>query len=208
MKKRGTHAKKKSQVAVEHLIIVGLIIIILIPTAYFLFTYQGSSSDAIKASKIEGAANQIIKAANNLYNYGTESKTTIEVTIPEGVQSISFLENEVVFNYLTSSNEISQLAKVADTELVGVIIENPVPGTQKLEIINLNLRICVTLFGIPCTFCPGVLVCDEEVYCNPISDDVCPNEYFPLDYIELGGSICNTEDPEDQCFDPECVLEP
>ena len=207
MKKRGIHSRKKSQLATEHLVIVGLVLVILIPAAYFLVTYKGYSSDAVKSSKIENAANEIVKAANNLYNYGTESKTTIEVSIPEGVQSIDFEENEIIFNYLTSTNEVNELAKAADTELVGVTIENPVPGTQKFEIINLNLRVCVTLFGIPCPFCPGVSICDGEYYCepgNPEGDGVCPNDYFPTSYITSGGKQCGTSSDE-ECYDPDCA---
>lgn len=204
MKKRGINSKNKSQIATEYLVIVGLVIIILIPTAYFLFTYKGYSSDTIKASKIENAANEIIKAANNLYSYGTESKTTIEVTIPEDIQTIEFENNEIIFNYVTESNEVNELAKAADTELVGLDIENPVPGTQKLELINLNLMICVTIPGIPCPFCPGVMVCDEPFFCSPEQDFVCPNTYFPDTYT---GEECSIIEGE-QCYDWDCDPDP
>jgi len=206
MKKRVMHSKKKSQIATEYLVIVGLVIAILAPTAYFMFTYQGSSTEAIKASKLDNAANEIISAANNLYSYGSQSKTTVDVTIPEGVESIEFEGNEIVFNYLASDNSINQLAKSADTNLVGATINNPLPGVLQMVLTNLNIQVCVSVPPALCEACPGVLICDETYNCgdgpNGI-DDVCPNEYFPTGY---GGDKCSIN-PEDNCYDVDCVCE-
>ena len=199
MKKRVMHSKKKSQIATEYLVIIGLVIAVLMPAGYLLFTYEGSSSDSIKAAKIEGAANEIVSAANNLYNYGSQSKTKADVTIPEGVESIEFSGNEIIFNYMTSSGNTNELAKAADTNIVGDIIVNPVPGVLGLDLINLNIRICVSLEGIPCEACPGVLICENPYYCDPVSDQVCPNEYLPTGFTPT----CGTNTTEN-CYDQDC----
>jgi uncharacterized protein (UPF0333 family) len=196
MKKRG----KKAQIATEHLIVIGLVLVVLVPTTYLLITYNTYSSDAVKASKLESAANEIVKAANNLYSYGTESKTTMEISIPEGVESIEFIGKEIIFNYLTSSGGTSQLAKAADVDLFGTTIENPVPGTLQIELINFNLEICVTLQGETCSLSPGVEICDIEFRCDLTSDDVCPNDYFPNGY---SGEECGTTTGETY-YDVDC----
>lgn len=199
MKKRVMHSKKKSQVATEYLVIIGLVIAILAPTAYFLLTYQGSSTDAIKSSKIDSAANEIVSAANNLYSYGSQSKTNVEVSIPEGIESISFNGNEIIFSYMGSDGNINELVKVADTNIVGAEILNPVPGLLGLDLTNLNIQICVSLEGLECEGCPGVLICNEPYFCNPISDDVCVNDYLPVGFTPQ----CGTSS-ELSCYDQDC----
>jgi len=204
MKKRVSHSKKKSQVATEYLVIVGLVIAILAPTAYFLLTYQGSSTDAIKASKIDSAANEIVSAANNLYNYGSQSKTNVEVTIPEGIESITFNGNEIIFSYIVSDGNINELVKVADTNIVGTPILNPVPGTMGLDLTNLNIQICISLENLECEACPGVLICNEPYFCNAISDEVCVNNYLPVGFEPTCGT---TTIPESNCYDQDCDLQ-
>ena len=203
MKKRGICSKAKSQVAPEYLIIAGLVFVILIPTAYLLVTYKESSADTVQASKIESVANEIVQAANNLFNYGLESQEMVDVTLPEGIESISFQGNELVFTYKDAQDKIHEVAKKADPELVGVKIENPMEGAQKLRLINLNLRVCITLPDVECPFCPGVEVCDEQFYCSAEMDYVCPNSYFPEEYLSSGGQECKTTLGED-CYDLDC----
>jgi uncharacterized protein (UPF0333 family) len=205
MKKRGD--RKKSQVATEYIVIVGLVLVILLPSAYLFFTYEKSTSDTIRNSQLESASTVIAKAANELYNFGTSSKTNVEITIPEGVDSIKFEGNEIIFAFKASDGSMNEVAEATDIEMVGDTIENPLPGKLKLDLINLNLKICVTLPGVSCLFCPGVLICDQEFYCEGPegsgefeSDGICPNEYFPAGY---NGVECGTS-AEEQCYDPDC----
>jgi len=144
------YLKKKSQVATEFLVIMGIVIVILIPAGYILLNYESSSSDSITAAKIDKASSEIIQSVNNLYTKGIESKTIMEIDIPEGVQSISFQNNEVIFTYLTSKGNSNEIAKVANANLIGETILNPVPGIKKLEIINKETVVCITTPELPC----------------------------------------------------------
>lgn len=140
---------KKSQVAMEYIIIVGLVLVILVPIILLYARYSSETNYAVTASKAEVIANEIAKAANSVYFYGEDTQTSIEVDFPSGVESISFSGNEIVFSIRTD-NGISEIAKVTEvqlTDLSGLGQIPLVPGRKKIIVKSLGDKVAVS---VPC----------------------------------------------------------
>ena len=86
--------EKRGQTSVEYLVIVGFITMIIIGILSVAFLYSGSIRDRIKVIQMENFANKIISTAESVSYAGEPSKATINVYLPEGVESISINEDE------------------------------------------------------------------------------------------------------------------
>ncbi|MEK6835240.1 MAG: hypothetical protein AABX61_03190 [Nanoarchaeota archaeon] len=108
----------KSQVATEYLVIVGLALIILIPLTILYSRYSGESSYAVTTSKVDSISKEIISNANQVNVYGKDTQVKLSLDFPQGIESISFSGNEIMFTIKNNNNEISEIVKVADTQFV------------------------------------------------------------------------------------------
>ncbi len=104
----------KSQVAIEHIMIVAIVMLILIPGIILYVRYSGQSSDAIAISKAETIAREITKAANEVYNYGQGSQKIVEADFPSQIDYVEFKQNEIIFHIIGSKGEKIEVVSVAD----------------------------------------------------------------------------------------------
>ena len=79
---------RKSQVAVEFLIVVGIAFTMLIPAMYLFSQYSSSSNNAVVSNQVDRVGRALITTAEEMYYYGKNSKTTINVYFPEKIDSI------------------------------------------------------------------------------------------------------------------------
>ena len=76
---------RRGQVAIEYMMIVGLVLLVLIPVAYYSLkeiqtsTIQNSAEDAVRTLAI---------AADEVYALGPGSRKLVEVNVPEGVVQV------------------------------------------------------------------------------------------------------------------------
>jgi len=82
---------KRGQVAIEYLMITGFVMILLIPTIYFLFSYTNSARDDVARSQIDEIGHQIIANAESAFYFGKNSRITTKVTLPDGIDKMSLL---------------------------------------------------------------------------------------------------------------------
>lgn len=112
--------KKKGQISIEYIILVGFITFIIIGTLGIAFFYSGSIKDRIKAIQINNFANKIISTAESVYYYGEPSKATISLYLPEGVKEIEFYERNLLVTIQTSSG-LEKIAFSSKVALEGTI---------------------------------------------------------------------------------------
>jgi len=87
MEKRGsTYMFGRGQVATEHLILTGIILVLVIPILFFV------SKDQTNTPYMADAVNTIDKAVESLSNLGIGSSDTVVVNIPGDVFDVEFLE--------------------------------------------------------------------------------------------------------------------
>ena len=148
----------KSQVATEYLVVAGLVLLILIPLTFLYFKYTNESSYTIAATKAEAIANEIAKAANDVYVYGRDSQFTIEADFPEGIKALFFQGNEVTFVIIDKQGKLSEIAKVSDaTFSTANTAKIPIfPGKRKILVKSLGSQVLVT---IPCISNPPQVAC-------------------------------------------------
>ena len=80
--------EKKSQMSLEYLIIVALVLSIIIP-AFFLFTtYARESNHQIAEQRIQKMGSEIIKVATEIFYYGTPSMTVIDINMPDNIDKM------------------------------------------------------------------------------------------------------------------------
>lgn len=122
---------KKGQIGVEYLIIIAFITLAVSTTLLLSQFYIGNSQTKIKINQIENFANKMINSAESVYYSGEPSKTTINVFLPEGVNSITIQNDTLIMVYSSSTGE-SKRAFESNVPLNGTISHET--GIKKLEI--------------------------------------------------------------------------
>lgn len=98
--------RKKSQSAVEYLIIIGLSLGLILPTTYLFFRYSAQSKEQIIDSQINQAGNSIIDTAEIVYFSGKDSKIILELNIPKGIENVNIIgSRELVFTRVSEIGE-------------------------------------------------------------------------------------------------------
>ena len=131
----------KSQAATEYLMVVGFVIVILIPGIYLYVKYSSESQDSVTNAKIDAISNEIVKASDLVYGYGDGSQTSVSVDLPENVVMIGFQGREIIFTVINSKGSQSEIAKVANVDMIGNI--TIVPGTKKIIVKSLGNAVSV-----------------------------------------------------------------
>ena len=83
---------KKGQISFEYIVLLGLLLIILIPTFYYTSIY---TSQNVKISKAEDLVTSLAKAADEVYASSPGTKKYDWIDVPNGVRSSSVNLNEI-----------------------------------------------------------------------------------------------------------------
>jgi len=108
--------KKRGQISLEYLIIVGFIVfivIILLGTAFF---YVLGIGDRIKINQVEGYAEKVISNSELVFFAGEPSQVTINAYLPAGINNIYILEQQIIIEVATSSG-VSTMAFASDVPI-------------------------------------------------------------------------------------------
>jgi len=97
--------RKRAQVSIEYLIVIGFVTFVVIGILGIAFFYSNSMSDRIRMTQINSFATKIISSSESVYYAGEPSKATVEAYLPENVEQINISENSLIFTVQTSSGE-------------------------------------------------------------------------------------------------------
>ncbi len=122
---------KRGQISLEYLILVGFVTFVIIVTLAVAFFYSSSISDRIKASQINSFAEKVISTSEKVYYQGEPTKATISAYLPDGVQEISFYQNNMFITLQTSSG-IEKISITSDVPVEGNLSSGM--GIKKIEI--------------------------------------------------------------------------
>lgn len=95
--------KKRGQISLEYLLVVGLTTIIVIFLLAISGYYSREVETTINTNQIDAIAKEIVDTAESMYYFGEPSKTTIKVFIPRGIEEINVSANELNFKVRTQS---------------------------------------------------------------------------------------------------------
>ena len=80
---------KKSQYAVEYLLIVGIGLLILIPSIAIFYNYSIEQTEEAISSRVNSIGRAIVNNAETVYYMGAPSRRTIEQEFPDKIHNIS-----------------------------------------------------------------------------------------------------------------------
>ena len=140
--KRGKMNKKRAQVSMEYLIIVGFVTFIIIGILGLAFIYSGSIKDSIKVNQITGFASKIISTSESIFYAGYPSKATIPVYLPEGVENISLSGDSLIIEFQTSTGK-NKISFSSNVPITGLITTGQ--GIKKIRILAEQNNVNVSL---------------------------------------------------------------
>lgn len=148
---------KRSQSSLEYLLVVALTFAIIVPTTYLFYNYSRESTQEIADAQVTKIGKSIVDAAETIFYSGEGSKTTLELNIPDNVDSAILIDGkELVFNVTTNfgtseivffsavnmstmgqncNANICSMPELASSGLKKIRIEAISKDTVKLEII-------------------------------------------------------------------------
>lgn len=103
--------QSRAQISFEYVFIIGIVLLIALPSLYLFRGYVVESNDKIVAGAVERAANGLISTATEIYYRGVPSKIVLQIEMPQQIQYIRIIEvssNEyyLVFNVSTSDGSL------------------------------------------------------------------------------------------------------
>jgi len=101
--------KKKAQIGMEYLMVIGFLTFVLIGTLGIAMYHNNTIRDMISSRQVETMSNKIISAAESVFYAGEPSKVTITSYIPNGISEISITDNTLFVTFQSSSgnNKVS-----------------------------------------------------------------------------------------------------
>ena len=143
---------RRGQSSVEYLFIVALALTLILPASFLFFDFSKSSEDAVVSAQINRAGNEIVSKAEEVYVIGNNSRVTVELTMPDGIESVViYAESELVVSYYTAGG-VSQAVFFTDIPIMNgtdgaCVVQCPVnmvPGTNMVRITSLGDEVAVT----------------------------------------------------------------
>lgn len=120
--------KKRGQLSVEYMAVIGALIVIAIPLFYYTTV---KTNQEIKLSQADTTINSLANTADAIYALGPGSKKHVWITIPKGVTSSS-LNNREILLQLSIFGSTSELHASTKADLTGEIPTDP--GTYKINV--------------------------------------------------------------------------
>ncbi len=103
---------RKAQASMEYLLVAGLIMLVILPSIYIFYSYSHRSNQEIAQSQVNRFGTQIIDAAEEIYYLGGPSKTTLDLTMPNGVRNMEIWCNQELIFFLADGSELGFKSKV------------------------------------------------------------------------------------------------
>ena len=115
--------KKKAQIGMEYLMIVGFLTFIIITTLGIAMYHNNTIRDIISSRQVESMSNKIISSAEAVFYAGEPSKVTIVSYIPDGISNITIADNTIFVTFYCSSgsNKVSFPSNVPITGTISSV---------------------------------------------------------------------------------------
>ena len=101
--------KTRAQIGIEYMIIVSFVTFSVMVIFALAIFYSGQTKDQIRLNQIENFAVQVVNSAESVFFAGEPSKTTITLSLPDGVSNIQVVSDGIIFRVSTSSGENTRL---------------------------------------------------------------------------------------------------
>ncbi len=122
----------RAQTAFEYLMIFSIILAIVGILTLYAGEMTKRNEDDIRVANVMTVVNKIVEAANIVYTQGKPSQITLNLYIPEGVESIEISDKKILIK-VRVSNGLTDVFAFSKASLQGSI--SLTPGTKKIKVI-------------------------------------------------------------------------
>lgn len=124
--------KKRGQISTEYIIITSFILFLVLSALGVAMFYSNEIRDSIKFSQLQSFSQKITSIAESVYYSGEPSRTTTDVYMPKGVNSVSVQGREISFDISTATGN-NLISFTSNVNLTGSI--SPTEGVKKISIV-------------------------------------------------------------------------
>lgn len=110
----------KAQTSMEYMTIVLFITVTLIPLVLLYHSQYEGTNEQIRSNQADQIARKIVDTAESVYYLGENSKTSIKVYMPTGVENITVSGREIVFTVRTRYGP-DEVVRVSNVDITGSI---------------------------------------------------------------------------------------
>jgi uncharacterized protein (UPF0333 family) len=123
--------KRRPQISVEFLVVVGMVLLMLSPLWFSLYRSIQEEQADLRVSQAKTALSRIVRSADLVYVQGAPASATIIVYLPAGVLNYTFAANETHYD-VSLGKYVTDVVEVTKTPLTGAL---PISeGTHKILI--------------------------------------------------------------------------
>lgn len=123
--------KKRGQVSIEFMAIIGFITFIALTMLIISQFYQREVATQVETNQVDHLARKIVEAAESVYYLGEPSKTTITGNLPEHIESVEINTNEITFKVRVAGGT-TDISYTSNVNLTGSI--SPSPGLKRISV--------------------------------------------------------------------------
>jgi len=91
--------RRYGQVSMEHIMMVAIAMLTIIPVIYIFYSYSKSSTDDIRDARLMSTGRNILNNAESIYYLGLPSRVTLEETFPDGVKNMTIISDPILNIY-------------------------------------------------------------------------------------------------------------
>jgi len=103
---------KKTQASAEYILVSAVILLIILPIISIFYSYSHESNEEIRQSQVNKIGIEIVDAAEQVYYLGESSKTSLDATMPDGVEKIEIWHNQELVFFLNDGSELAFKSRV------------------------------------------------------------------------------------------------
>jgi len=128
------------QAAMEYMLIVGLVMLITVPTVFLFYKSASDSSKQIDFAQVEKFGRNVISTVETVYYLGYPSRIVIEERLPNNVESISIDQDPTTGTYLLAiaigtKAGVTNLTFPTQVNMLAAFGENDItPGIKNVRI--------------------------------------------------------------------------
>lgn len=132
----------KAQMAMEYMMIVGLVLLFIIPMWVYVTSVQNQASDELSSSYAKNMVNKIADTAELLYSQGPPAKVTLKIYVPGGIESIS-ISNHSINAKLRTVSGLNDIFATSDAQMNGSLPTSSGSYSVLLEAIDSVVQVSV-----------------------------------------------------------------